>query len=80
MLEHFFQVGRYVVATRDLEPLDLILEDFPAVFGPNHDSPPGNSIGISNVNIQQKLKDDRLNFSLLRMSPSCGWIFSVSRM
>ena len=35
-----FQVGRYLVATRDIEPLELIIEDEPAVFGPNHDTGP----------------------------------------
>ncbi len=35
-----FQVGRYVVATRDIEPLELILVDTPAIYGPNHDSVP----------------------------------------
>ena len=28
------------MATRDIEPLELILEDDPAVFGPNHDTGP----------------------------------------
>ena len=30
------QVGRYLTATRDLNPLDLIIEDEPAFFGPSH--------------------------------------------
>lgn len=33
-------VGRYIVATRDISPLEVILEDDPAVFGPNHDTEP----------------------------------------
>eukprot|EP00095_Tigriopus_kingsejongensis_P008846 snap_masked-scaffold15_size728074-processed-gene-2.0 protein:Tk08846 transcript:snap_masked-scaffold15_size728074-processed-gene-2.0-mRNA-1 annotation:"protein isoform a" len=33
-------VGRFMVATRDIQPLELILEDSPAVFGPNHDTEP----------------------------------------
>lgn len=28
-----------MVATRDISPLELILVDSPAVYGPNHDSP-----------------------------------------
>ena len=32
------KVGRYVVATRDLEPLDLIMLDDPVLLGLNHDS------------------------------------------
>nr|XP_040573959.1 uncharacterized protein LOC121122947 [Lepeophtheirus salmonis] len=34
------ELGRYVVATRDIEPLEVILEDKAAVFGPNHDTKP----------------------------------------
>ena len=26
------------MATRDLEPLELIIKDEPAIFGPNHDT------------------------------------------
>lgn len=33
-------MGRYLVATRDLEPLELIIADDPGIFGPNHDTPP----------------------------------------
>ena len=42
MINDYFQqkVGRYVVATRDISPLDLILIDYPAAFGPNHDTAP----------------------------------------
>ena len=40
ILQCIFQVGRYLVATRDIEPLELIIEDEPAVFGPNHDTGP----------------------------------------
>ena len=29
-----------MVATKDLEPMDLILEDVPAAFGPDHDTVP----------------------------------------
>ena len=36
----FLQVGRYLVATRDLKPLEIIIKDDPAVFGPNHDTGP----------------------------------------
>ena len=32
----FFKVGRYVVATRHINPLELILHDTPAIFGPNN--------------------------------------------
>ena len=28
------------MATRDINPLELIIEDDPAVFGPNHDTVP----------------------------------------
>ncbi len=34
------QVGRYVVAARDIDALEVILEDSPAVFGPNNNTPP----------------------------------------
>ena len=34
------KVGRYVVATRDILPMELILIDEPGVFGPNHDTRP----------------------------------------
>ena len=34
------KVGRYVIATRDIHPMELILMDNPAVFGPNHDTRP----------------------------------------
>jgi len=34
------EVGRYVVATRDVAPSEIILEENPAVFGPEHDTPP----------------------------------------
>ncbi|XP_059080183.1 SET domain-containing protein SmydA-8-like [Tigriopus californicus] len=34
------EVGRYIVATRSISPLEVILEDDPAVFGPNHDTEP----------------------------------------
>ena len=40
IVQCIFQVGRYLVATRDIEPLELIIEDEPAVFGPNHDTGP----------------------------------------
>ena len=33
-------MGRYVVATRDLSPLDVVMEDSPAVYGPEHDTVP----------------------------------------
>ena len=31
-------MGRFLVATRDIDPLELIIEDDPAIFGPNHDT------------------------------------------
>ena len=36
----FFQVGRYVVATRDIEPLELIIKDKPGILGPNQKTAP----------------------------------------
>ncbi len=36
----FGQVGRYVEATRDIAPLEVIMEDEPAVYGPEHDTVP----------------------------------------
>ena len=36
----YLKVGKYLVATRDISPLDLILVDYPVAFGPNHDTAP----------------------------------------
>ena len=35
-----FQVGNYVVATRNIDPVEVILEDSPAAYGPEHDTVP----------------------------------------
>ncbi|XP_023326813.1 histone-lysine N-methyltransferase ASHR1 [Eurytemora carolleeae] len=34
------QIGRCIQATRDIEPLEIILTDTPSVLGPHHDSQP----------------------------------------
>jgi len=39
-VKHRPEVGRYLVASRDIQPLEVILEDDPAVFGPNNNTGP----------------------------------------
>ena len=43
-LRHSAEVGRYLVASRDIQPLELILEDQPSVVGPSRKQPALNHV------------------------------------
>ena len=66
------KVGRYVIATRDIEPLEPILVDYPAAFGPNHDTSPACLECLLPVNEENVHLCELCGLPLCSPSTSCG--------
>ena len=74
ILIHFIlsKVGRYVVATRDITPLELILVDYPAAFGPNHDTSPACLECLLPVDEESVYLCDKCGLPLCSPKTQCG--------
>ena len=66
------EVGRYVVATRDIAPLELILVDHPAAFGPNHDTSPACLECLLPIDAKSIHPCEMCNLPLCSPTTSCG--------
>ena len=66
------EVGRYVVATRDIDPLELILVDHPAAFGPNHDTSPACLECLLPIDAESIHPCEMCSLPLCSPTTSCG--------
>ena len=61
-----------MVATRDIEPLEPILIDYPAAFGPNHDTSPACLECLLPVNEENVYLCDLCGLPLCSPTTACG--------
>ena len=67
-----YKVGRYVIATRDIAPGEPILVDYPAAFGPNHDTAPACLECLLPVDEESVYLCDSCGLPLCSTSTLCG--------